>query len=242
MPSAWCRVRRSEQQGLPIRNPQSLPDRQAGAIRNWGVYLVTDRKQTGGRDLVAVVSQALQAGVQAVQLREKDLDTIEVYRLGERLLALTREAGAALLVNDRVDVAMAIGADGVHLTRKSLPPQEARALVGSEMFLGISCHSLADVREAVEGAVDFVVLGPIYETPSKAPYGAPLTPAILRQARAVCPVPMLAIGGVNATRVPDVIHGGADGVAVISAVLDARDPGAATRELLDAVARAKGVR
>jgi len=209
--------------------------------RQWGLYLVTDRKQTGGRDLVTVLSQALVAGVQAIQLREKDLDTIDVYRLGERLLSLTRQAGAVLIVNDRVDVAMALGADGVHLTRKSLPPKDARALVGPEMLLGISCHSLTDVREAIEGGVDFLVLGPIHDTPSKAPYGAPLTPAILKQAREMCPLPILAIGGINATRVPEVVQAGADGVAAISAVLAAPDPGTATRELLDAVARTKSV-
>lgn len=207
--------------------------------RDWGLYLVTDRKQTGGKDLVAVLSQTLQAGVRAVQLREKDLDTIEVCRLGERLLSLTHKAGATLIVNDRVDVAMALGADGVHLTRRSLPPREARALVGSKMLLGISCHGLADVREAAEGGVDFVVLGPIYATPSKTPYGPPLTPAILPQARAICSVPILAIGGVNGDNAPEVIHAGADGVAVISAVLAAPDPVAATRALLEAVARAK---
>jgi thiamine-phosphate pyrophosphorylase len=209
--------------------------------RRWGVYLVTDRKQTGGRDLITVLSQALVAGVRAIQLREKDLDTIEVYRLGERLLSLTRQAGAALIVNDRVDVAMALGADGVHLTRKSLPPKDARALVGPEMLLGISCHGLTDVGEAIEGGVDFLVLGPIYQTPSKAPYGAPLTPAILTQAREICSLPILAIGGINATRVSEAVHAGADGVAVISAVLAAPDPAPATRELLGAVARAKGV-
>lgn len=189
-----------------------------------------------------MLSQALQAGVRAIQLREKDLDTVEVYRLGDRLLPLTRQAGAVLIVNDRVDVAMALGADGVHLTRKSLPPKEARALVGSGMLLGVSCHSLSDVREAVEGGADFVVLGPIYATPSKAPYGPPLTPAILSQARTACRMPILAIGGVKATSVPDVIRAGADGVAVISAILAAPDPGAASRELLAAVARAKEVK
>jgi len=209
--------------------------------RDWGLYLVTDRKQTGGRDPVEVLAQALTGGVRAIQLREKDLDTIQVYRLAERLLSMTRKAGAALIVNDRVDVAMALGADGVHLTRKSLPPKEARALVGPGMLLGISCHSLADVREAVEGGVDFLVLGPIYETPSKAPYGVPLTPAILPQARAICSVPILAIGGISTTRVLEVIQAGADGVAVISAVLAAPDPAAATRALLEAVTHAKGV-
>jgi thiamine-phosphate pyrophosphorylase len=202
---------------------------------------VTDRKQTGGRDLVEVLSRSLEAGVRAIQLRERDLDTVEVYRLGERLHALTRKAGATLLINDRVDVAMALGADGVQLTRKSLPPKEARSLIGPARMLGVSCHSLADVREAIEGAVDFVVLGPIYATPSKTPYGPPLTPTILSQARAICLLPILAIGGISATRVPEVIRAGADGVAVISAVLAAPEPGASSRELLEAVVRAKGV-
>ena len=200
---------------------------------------MTDRKQTGGRDLVEVVSQALYAGVRAIQLREKDLDTSEVFRLGERLLWLTRPAGAVLMVNDRADVAMALGADGVQLTRKSLPPKEARALVGPGMLLGMSCHSLSDVREAVEGGVDFVILGPIYETPSKTTYGPPLTPAILPQARAACDLPILAIGGIKARRVPEVVRAGADGVAVISAVLAAPDPAAATRALLEAVGAAR---
>jgi thiamine-phosphate pyrophosphorylase len=203
--------------------------------RDWGLYLVTDRKQTGGRDLVEVLTQALACGVRAIQLREKDLDTIHVYRLAERLLSITRTAGAALVINDRVDVALALGADGVHLTRKSLPPKEVRALVGSHMLVGVSCHTLADIQEAAAGGVDFLVLGPIYATPSKAPYGAPLTPAMLRQARAMCPLPILAIGGINASRVPEVMEAGADGVAAISAVLAAPDPSAAVAELLAAL-------
>jgi thiamine-phosphate pyrophosphorylase len=181
------------------------------------------------------------AGAPAIQLREKGLDTVGLYRLAETLLTMTRKAGAALLINDRVDVAMALGADGVHLTRKSLPPREVRSLVGSRMLIGISCHGLEDVREAVDGGVDFVVLGPIYATLSKAPYGPPLASGILREARRVCPLPILAIGGIKAARVPEVVGAGADGVAAISAVLAAPDPGAATRELLDAVAAARGV-
>ena len=207
--------------------------------REWGLYLVTDRHQTGGRDIVEVLGQAAAAGAPAIQLREKGLDTVEMYRLAETLLEMTRQAGAALLINDRVDVAMALGADGVHLTRKSLPPREVRSLVGSRMLIGISCHGLEDVREAVDGGVDFVVLGPIYATLSKAPYGPPLAPGILREARRICPLPILAIGGIKAARVPEVVGAGADGVAAISAVLAAPDPGAAARELLDAVATAK---
>ena len=203
------------------------------------MYLVTDRHQTGGRDLLEVVGQALRAGVRAVQLREKDLATRDLYHLAGKLLAVTREAGAALLINDRVDVAMALPADGVHLTRRSLPPKEARELLGPARLIGISCHSLAEVREAVDGGADFVVLGPIFETPSKMPYGVPLTTALLQQARAATTLPVLAIGGINPARVPEVMAAGADGVAVISAVMAALDPGAAVSELLAAVAASR---
>jgi len=201
---------------------------------------VTDRHQTGSRDLLAVVGEALQAGVRAVQLREKDLATRDLYDLAGKLLAMTREAGAALLINDRVDVAMALAADGVHLTRRSLPPGEARRLLGPEKLVGISCHSLAEVREAEDGGVDFVVLGPIFETPSKARFGPPLTTAILRQARATTSLPILAIGGINSMRIPEVMAAGADGVSAISAVMAAADPTTATQELLSAVSRARG--
>lgn len=182
-----------------------------------------------------VVGQALGGGLRAVQLREKDLSTRDLYRVGERLLTLTRPAGAALLINDRVDVSMALGADGVHLTRRSLPPQAARDLLGSGKLLGVSCHSLADLHEAMDGGADFLVLGPIYATPSKAAYGPPMTTALLEEVRTVCPLPLLAIGGIQAAQVPAVMAAGADGIAAISAVMAAPDPAAATRDLISAV-------
>ncbi len=215
-------------EGLAIPNP-----------REWGLYLVTDRTQTGGRDLLEVVDRALAGGVRAVQLREKDLSTLDLYQLAGKLLARTRAAGATLLINDRLDVALAIEADGVHLTRRSLPPTEARALLGPSKLLGISCHSLADLLEAVAGGVDFIVLGPIFETPSKRPYGPPLGIDILREARALTSIPLVAIGGITRPRVPEVVEAGADGVAVISAVMAAPDPATAAADLLAAVAAAR---
>jgi thiamine-phosphate pyrophosphorylase len=178
--------------------------------------------------------------VRAVQLREKDLATRDLCQLAGKVLAMTRGAGAALLVNDRVDVALALSADGVQLTRRSLPPREARDLLGAGKLIGVSCHSLAEVREAEDGGADFVVLGPIFETPSKAPFGPPLATAIVRQARAITSLPILAIGGIDAVRIPEVMAAGADGVGVISAVMAAPNPGAATAELLAGVARARG--
>ncbi len=154
-------------------------------------------------------------------------------------MAKTRAVGAAFLINDRVDVALALAADGVHLTRRSLPPRESRELLGPERLIGVSCHSLADVREAEDGGADFVVLGPIFETPSKAAYGPPLTTALLREARATTGLPILAIGGIQVTRVPEVITAGADGIAVISAVMAAPDPGQAAAALVAAVATAR---
>jgi thiamine-phosphate pyrophosphorylase len=177
--------------------------------------------------------------VRAVQLREKDLATRDLYDLAGKLLAMTRGAGAALLVNDRVDVAMALSADGVHLTRRSLPPTEARGLLGPEKLIGISCHSLAEVQEAEDGGVDFVVLGPIFDTPSKAPFGPPLTTSVLRRVRSITSLPVMAIGGINSARVPEVMAAGASGVSVISAVMAASDPGAAATELLAAVAASR---
>jgi len=203
------------------------------------LYLVTDRRQTGGRDLLGVVDLALQAGVRAVQLREKDLSTRDLYDLAGKLLPMTRAAGAVLLINDRVDVAMALSADGVHLTRRSLPPRETRGLLGPARLIGISCHSLAEVREAVDGGADFIVLGPIFETPSKAAFGPPLTTALLREARARTSLPILAIGGIWGSRVPEVMAAGADGVATVSAVMAAPDPGAAASDLLAAVAASR---
>ncbi len=197
---------------------------------------MTDRHQTGGRDLLTVVGQALRGGVRAIQLREKDLVTRDLYHLAVELLPMTRAAGAALLINDRVDVAMALQADGVQLTRRSLPPQESRELLGPGKLIGVSCHSVAELREAEEGGADFAVLGPIFETPSKRPYGPPLTTTLLHQARAATALPILAIGGITQARVSEVMAAGADGVAVISAVMAAADPAAAASDLLAAVA------
>ncbi len=209
---------------------------------SWGLYLVTDRRQTAGRDLAEVVERALAGGVRAVQVREKDLTTKELYRLAEVLLARARARGAALLVNDRVDVALALGADGVHLGRRSLPPAAARQLLGAGRLIGVSCHSVADVREAAQGGADFAVLGPIYATPSKARYGAPLSPAVLQPAREASAIPIIAIGGIGAARVPEVVSAGARGVAVISAVMAAPDPAAAAADLLRAWEAAGGGR
>lgn len=200
--------------------------------RGWGLYVVTDRTQTAGRSLEEVTRAALAGGARVFQLREKDLEAGELTILAERLLGVIRPAGGLLLLNDRIDVALAIGADGAHLTQRSLPPVVARRLVGRGLLLGVSCHSLAEAQEAQAGGADFVLLGPIFLTPSKAPYGAPLGLEFLRQVRSRIHLPILGIGGINRTNRQAVLAAGADGIAVIAAVMAAPDVSEAVRALL----------
>lgn len=203
--------------------------------RRWGLYVITDRQQTCGRSVEEVVAEALAGGARIFQLREKDLPVRDLCRLADSLLARTRAAGALLLINDRVDVALGVGADGVHLTRRSLPPAAVRPLLRPGMLLGVSCHSQEEAGEAVEGGADFVLLGPIFATPAKAPYGPPVGPGLIREVRRAVPCALLGVGGITAANAAEVLAAGADGVAVISAVMAAPDVAAATAALLAAV-------
>jgi thiamine-phosphate pyrophosphorylase len=198
------------------------------------LVLVTDRQATAGRDLVATVEAALAAGLPAVQLREKDLPGRPLLALAERLRAATARTGALLFVNDRVDVAVAAGADGVHLGAGALPVATARRLLPAGRLIGVSTHTPAEITAAAAAGADFVFFGPIYQTPSKT--GAPQGEAALRAATAAAPIPVLAIGGITAPHIPALRTTGAAGVAVIRAILAASDPAAATRELLAALA------
>ena len=193
---------------------------------------MTDRRATDGRDLVDVVERSLGAGLPALQLRDKDLDGRTLFALAERLRAATRNAGAMLFVNDRIDVAAAVGADGVQLGHASLPVAVARRLLPSGCLVGQSTHALDEVRASI---ADFVLFGPVFATPSKLAYGAPHGVDVLGNVAAVASVPMIAIGGIDPTNVASVCAAGAHGVAVIRAILGATDPAAATRTLLAAL-------
>ena len=197
------------------------------------LVLVTDRHATAGRDLADVVAAALDAGLPAVQLRDKELPARALLVLAERLRALTARTGALLLVNDRVDVAAAVGADGVHLGVGSMPPDVVRGLLPPGALVGVSTHAPAEVAATT---ADFAFFGPVYVTPSKAAYGPPQGVESLRKAAAGASVPMLAIGGVTAASVAELRAAGAAGVAVIRAILAADDPARATRELLQMLA------
>jgi thiamine-phosphate pyrophosphorylase len=197
---------------------------------DWHVYLVTDRTQTNGRPLLDVVAAALQGGIRAVQLRERDLTTRELLGLARALRDLTRRHGAALLINDRADIALACDADGVHLPGHSFAVADARALLGPQRLIGVSTHAPAEVAAAAAAGANFAVLGPIYDTPSKRGHGAPLGAAALAAARGAG-IPFFAIGGVDVDRAEPVCAAGADGVAVIRAILAADDPASAAAAL-----------
>jgi thiamine-phosphate pyrophosphorylase len=200
------------------------------------LYLVTDRRATAGRPLVDVVRAALAAvpaaarGAVAVQLREKDLEARALLELARPLREITRAAGAALFVNDRVDLALAADADGVHLGGASLAPAEV-ARVAPGLAVAVSTHSRRDVETAARAGARFAVFGPIWDTPSKRPFGPPVGLEALRDA-ASAGLPLLALGGVTHVNANSCTAAGAAGVACIRAVLGANDPGAALVRLL----------
>ena len=190
------------------------------------LYIITDRHATGGRPLADVVAAALSAAVPrgeiAVQLREKDLEGGALTALARELRAVTAAAGAALYVNDRADVALAVGADGVHLGGGALAPADV-ARIAPDLPVAISAHAPADVAGARAAGVRFAVFGPVFETPSKAAYGSPLGLEPLRAAVA-SGLPLLALGGVSPARARECLAAGARGVACIRAVMGAPDP------------------
>ena len=198
------------------------------------VHLITDRRLALDLERIADVALAgIAPGRVAVQLREKDLGGRDLLDLARRLQSVCHAHGQLLLVNDRVDVALAAGADGVHLPSAGIAPRDARRLVGPDALVGVSCHSADDVRRARDGGASHASFGPIHDTPSKRAYGAPLGLGALRAAAALG-LPLVAVGGMDAARAPDAFAAGAAGVAVIRAWLEGGDPAAAVRALLAA--------
>lgn len=166
--------------------------------------------------LVALVASGVAARVPLIQIREKNLTARTLYRLAARSGELARGSGSLVLVNDRADIARASGCDGVHLAANSLAASTVRRLFGPDFVVGVSTHSRAEAREARDAGADFVLLGPVFDTPSKRPYGPPLgLDAFAEAARALAPFPVVAVGGIERENLARVFASGASGVAAI---------------------------
>jgi len=204
------------------------------------VHLVTELSGTDLPSRVAAGVAGLPPRAVAVHLRAKELAGKELLALARALRLVTSAAGQALLVNDRLDVALLAGADGVHLPAAGIPPGDARRLLGPGALVGVSCHSTDEVARARAAGADFATFGPVFDTPSKRIFGPPLGLDRLREAAAIG-LPLVGLGGVQEANAVAVVAAGAFGVAAIRAWLSADDPGAAVRRLLSvADARIRG--
>lgn len=196
------------------------------------LVVVTDPDCGAGRDVADVVRAALRGGAPAIQLRMKDAPAREMAEVARTLLAETRAAGALLFINDRVDVAIAVGADGAHVGQDDLPAEAARRIAPRGFLLGVSAETVELAHRAEADGADYVGVGPVYATGSKADAGDAIGVGRIAEVASAVRIPVVGIGGITIANAPAVVHAGAAGVAVISAVMRADDPEAAVRALL----------
>lgn len=200
------------------------------------LYLVTDQPSLRGRQLLDVVRAAVQGGVSCVQLREKSLCTRDFVAQALAVKALLSPLDVPLVINDRIDVALACQAQGVHLGQSDMPVTIARQMLPPEVFIGLSVENPGDVERAAAQAVDYLGVSPIFATPTKTDTAPPWGLEGLRQVRAMTDLPLVAIGGIHLTNALDVLQAGADGLAVVSAICSTDDPALAAQSLRQLIA------
>lgn len=197
-----------------------------------GIYFVTDEAACKGKPLESVVASAARAGVFCVQLREKRTSARVFLKKALDLMAILKPAGIPLIINDRVDIALAAGADGVHLGQSDMPYAHARRLMGPEALIGLSVETWKDVEEAQDMDVDYLGVSPVFSTPTKTDTKDPWGIDGLKKIRGYSRHPLVAIGGINASNAGDIINAGADSLAVVSAICSAADVFEAARHLV----------
>ncbi len=214
-------------------------DKFAGRNVDYSLYVITGDKFSRGRPVLEVARAAIAGGATVLQLREKAFTARQLVDVGHQLRRLTREEGVTFIINDRVDIALAVEADGVHLGQDDLPIGMARRILGPGKIIGISTHSVEQALEAQRQGADYIGVGPVFETHTKDDVQAPVGVDLVRQVAPVVSIPKVAIGGIKAYNVEEVIAAGADGVAVITAVVAAEDVSGAARELRSRIEKAR---
>jgi len=200
------------------------------SVRISGLYLISDASKSHGRSHEEIVAEGIAGGASVIQLREKWMSPRELYPVALRIRQLTREAGVVFVVNDSVELALAVGADGVHLGQDDMPLPLARKVAAGRLVIGVSTHTLDEARAASEEGADYVGFGPVYRTGTK-DAGEPRGPDKLRLVREEVGGAIVAIGGIDATNALEALEAGADAVAVISAVTGADDMRRAAAEI-----------
>lgn len=207
---------------------------------DWSLYLITDRRISGERSIVDIVQAAIYGGATVIQLREKNASTREMIDLGRQLHAVTQKAGIPLIINDRLDVALAVEAEGVHVgPPDDMPAPIARRLLGPDRILGVSAESPEIALQAAEDGADYIGVGDVYGTASKPDAGLPIGLEGLKNVVKASPIPAVGIGGIHLDNAGAVIKAGAMGVAVISAIIEADNPEAAASALRKRIDRAR---
>lgn len=206
---------------------------------DYALYVLTDAQLSRGRSHREVIAAAIRGGTTIVQYREKNASTRLMIDEALELRDLCRAHGVPFIVNDRVDIALAVDADGVHVGQEDMPASLARKLIGHNKILGVSAENVEQARAAIADGADYVGAGAIFATATKADANKPIEiPGLLKIARA-CTIPIVGIGGINASNAASVIRAGAVGVAVVSAMVGADDVERAARELRDMVESAR---
>lgn len=203
-----------------------------------GIYLITDRT-LAIKGIIAEIIEALEGGIRFIQLREKDLGGKDLLSLAREIRELTFEFGAKLIINGRIDIAALSAADGVHLGHLSVSPTEARRLVGAERLIGVSTHNIEEAKKAQTEGADFITFGPVFHTPSKAPFGEPVGTDKLREVKKAVSIPVYALGGIKKKNIKEVVSAGADGISVISAIIGTDDVKGSAESLIEELRRAR---
>ncbi len=200
-------------------------------LKKTGIYLVTDRRALKDKEIISVISRSLDAGADIIQLRDKTATDEEFLETGKRIKPLVKEKDALFIIDDRVEAALALDSDGVHLGQDDMPVDAARKILGKDKIIGLSTHSESQIDEGVKKDVDYISVGPVYPTPTKPDY-MPVGLDLIRTAFQRLKIPFVAIGGIDESNIRGVIAAGAKRIAVARAILSSDDPFEATKKII----------